>query len=855
MRFYLDGDDWEADYFASDEDNARWRNNCRRIQNMYLDNAGSAGFCDPEAPCRAAFRGRVPGCDRSMLLENGVIPDPFFDRNLDRSRWSENFSWAFRRRFRLPPDMRDKKRIQLHFCGIDYAATFFLNGRCLGLHTGMFIPVEYDVTDTIRRDGENLLAVVFRPVPQASPDHTDPYAPGPAAFAEFHRAQMSYGWDWMRGMVAAGIWDHVFLAANDRARVRDCFFRTEGRNVLLEIETVAQETGDFPLEIRLEPIGFEAADRVLTESLSLRPGENTATVRFAVENPALWYPNGYGPQPLYRLTLKLDGEVTAKTVAFRTLEMRRNPDSPDGACNQTFSFNGQPVFARGANWVPADLMHCRSGRAEYERQVRLAAEAGINIFRVWGGGIVEKTEFYDACDRYGIIVWQEFMHACSCYRKDGEYLAFKRREGEAILRKLRNHVSVSLICGGNEVQYYGEIPDSPLFVQYRELVRRFAPDLPFHTSSPDLSVPGERPHGPWHFMMHEAMNPHDRLLASELGCNGFPELESVRRFIPEADLDAPESQSWKYHFAIPCREQDWRIPLRWFDIRTPHQRCQASMFAQSDIVGYWMNHCRRRYPHTSGCFFWQYNEPWPTFALSLIDYYTLPKLAYYRLARIQRPVVLSLRDRNWCCPDGRFAAELFLTTDCAVDGVEAVFRLVTVDGRLLLERNFHGDFAAGSVRLDELEAALPAGLPGGVVLAELRLKRHGRPEFVDTLLYGVPDFKQVFAALPAAPAVTAAVAAAGPEKRLAVTLDNRGPAALLVRLALPEVPFAAVYWRDNYVTVAAGECRTVEALLTADCPAVSRVELAGWNLEKTTVPVTAAERPGKNLEVRGRDRK
>ncbi len=837
MRFYLDSDNWEVDYFISGCDYRQWVSTGNRLHYMYLDCAQSAGFTDADNPCRAGFRGRVPGCDRSIMLENGAIGDPYFNRNVEHSRWAENFSWAFRRTFTLPCDMKDKVRFQLHFCGIDYKAAFFLNNEYLGEHTGMFMPAEFDVTDCIRRDGENLLAVVFDPVPKGIPDHPGEENPQPAEFADYHRAQMSFGWDWMRGLGAAGIWDHVYLRANDNARIGDCFFRTRGNRVTLEVETVAQQAGVFPLRIRLAPIGFQAASTEFVKELQLIPGENTFTVEFAVDDPELWYPNGYGKQPLYRLTLTLDGEVTEKKVAFRTLEMRRNPGSPDRAYNQTFTFNGQPIFARGQNWVPTDLLFSRSGAAEYERQVRLAAEAGINIFRVWGGGIVEKEEFYDACDRYGIVVWQEFMHACSSYRKDPEYLAFKRREAEAILRKLRNHVSVSMICGGNEVQYYYEIPDSPLYRQYRELTGKFAPDLPFHTSSPDRSRPGERDHGPWHFLMHSEINPHDRLLASELGCNGFPEFESVRKFIPECDWENPDSQSWKYHFAVPCRGQNWRVPMAWFDAGTPEQRCQASMFAQSDVCGYWMNHCRRKYPHTSGCFLWQYNEPWPTLALSAIDFYTLPKIVYYRLTRLQKPVTLALCDDNWCCAGGKFAAGLFAISDSELQGVKASFRLTTMDGIILLERFFERDYAPGGNKLDDIAVDLPMEVMGGVVFAELRLYRSGKEIFNDTVLYGVPDYKKVFTAPRPKLDVEAVVVKIDGENRLVVTYRNHGPAAMLVRAALTEVPFTAVYWRDNYVTVGQGETRVVEAALTVDCPAGAQVKLTGWNLEEQRVAV------------------
>ncbi|MBE6379964.1 MAG: hypothetical protein E7047_03455 [Lentisphaerae bacterium] len=842
MKFYLDGSDWEADYFISDFDYAAWTTNGRRLHNMYLDNASAAGFIREENPMAAQFKATVPGCDRSVLVENNAIADPYYGRNLDHSRWSEKMSWAFRKKFTLPEEMRNKKRFQLHFCGIDYQAKFLLNGVYLYEHTGMFIPFEADVTDCIRREGENNLVVIFDPVPQAMPDHQDATPEGckPAQFANYHRAQMSYGWDWMRGMVAAGIWDHVYLNANDDARITDCFFRSQASgDVELTVDTIAQKKAAFELQIDIEPANFSGRSYHFTRELNLVHGDNSTQMHLECPAPELWYPRNYGKQNLYRLTLTLDGEETVKTVAFRTLEMRRNPNSPDRAYDQTFTFNGQAVFARGVNWIPADLMHSNCGAAEYERQVRLAAENNTNIFRVWGGGIIEKEEFYDACDRYGVIVWQEFPHCCSCYRSDPEFVAFKAREGEAILRKLRNHVSVAMICGGNEMMYYGEYPENPIYVQYRKLTEKFAPDLPYHVASPDRSRPGERNHGPWHFMMHEQINPHDRLVASELGCNGFPEYESVKKFIPEYELETPDSQSWKYHFAVPCRNQDWHVQMPWFNVTNTPERCQATMFVQSDILGYWMNHCRRKYPHTTGCFFWQYNEPWPTLFLSVIDYYTLPKMAYYRLGRVQKNTILSLQDDSWSCADGQFAAKLYLTSDLPTGELTGSFRLLTGDGKELLQRSFTGVYGSGSVLLDELNAALPDDVPGGLLIAELRIKNAaGEIIFEDDLLYGVPDFKNIFTA-PACALTAEAVCSksTGNENLLRVTLRNSADAfaALQVRLNLPEIDHKQVYWRDNYVTVAPGCEKVVTAALTGSLPEV--VELTGWNMQNVKVAI------------------
>ena len=840
MKFYLDGCDWEADHFISLEEHVKWRDSGWVLHNMLLDHAAGAGFVNPDKPCKAAYTATIPGCDRSVLLENNVIADPYYGRNLEHSRWAENMSWAFRKRFVLPEEIKNKKRFQIHFCGIDYSAEFFLNGNWLGNHTGAFVPFEADVTDYIRRDGENLLAVIFDPIPKALPNHRTPFENAPSEFAEYHRSQMSYGWDWSRSMPAAGIWDHVYLNANDGARLTDCFFRAQGSgDVELSLDIMARKKDTFTVNIAVEPIGFEGRSYSFERELLLEYGSNTEVLHLQCPDAELWYPRGYGEQRLYRLTIIIDGEVTSKQVAFRTLEMLTNENSPEGAYDHTFCFNGRKVFARGVNWVPSDLMFSRCRAEGYERLIRLAAENGTNLFRVWGGGIIEKEEFYDACDRYGIIVWQEFMHACSNYRKDGEYLAFKAIEAEAILRKIRNHICVSMICGGNELQYYSEVPYSPLLEQYRKITAEFAPDLPYHYSCPDRSRPGERDHGPWHFIEHSVINAHDRLLASEVGCNGFTEYESLCKFIPERDLEEPESQSWKYHFAYCCRLQDWHAQAAVFDTENSAQLCQATMAIQGDINRYWMTHCRRKFPHTSGCFFWQYNEPWPTLSLSMVDYYSLPKTAYYQLARVQKSVILSLREDSWFCRDGRFKADLFLTADVAAEALEISFRLLTADGTELYKKEFSGSYQAGTLCLGNIAADIPATPAGGVVLAEMRIISGNELIFADTHLYGVPDFKEIFRSPKAAVDFSAKLlpAAEKGEKLLRVTLRNGNFAAFYLRLNMPGTDIHNIYWHDNYVTLAPGECRIITANITGDTEP-EKLEISAWNLPAETVSIS-----------------
>ena len=221
MQFFLDGNDWYAGYFRPERDMG---GGAFQINNMLMDSTRSSGFLRSDRAPEGAFRATVPGCDRSILLENGEIDDPYFGRNMERSRWSEQAEWAFRKEFTLPEEWRKCRRVNLIFHGAGYHAAVFLNDEFLGRGTGMFAPWVFDVSMEISRTGKNVLTMIFDPAPQALPNHRSGAA---AEFAAFRHCQMSFGWDWARALVSTGIFDHVELRGSENARVRDCGFRTQ----------------------------------------------------------------------------------------------------------------------------------------------------------------------------------------------------------------------------------------------------------------------------------------------------------------------------------------------------------------------------------------------------------------------------------------------------------------------------------------------------------------------------------------------------------------------------------------------------------------------------------------------------
>lgn len=823
MKLFLDGKDWEADYFLPHTD---YKN--RGIKYMALDSAYSAGFLSFSNKT-LPYKATIPGCDRSVMLENGEIDDPYYGRNMDRQRWMEQYCWCFRKTFTLPEELQNKKRYRLVFKGVDYQALFLLNDDAIGRHEGMFIPAEYDVTMNINPQGENKLSIIFSPAPQASPEQYMQFAQE-ADFAAYHRCSMSYGWDWARGLVPSGIWDSVYLEGSDDVRIVDTAFRTNGNHVHLEIELNSlAELQQQNIAIRLAPKNFAGEAVELEIKADLHRGDNTVCTDFDVEDVRYWYPVGSGEQPLYELTVATDGNEQKWQVGFRDIKMEYNPGSPEGAYPLTFEINGKKVFAKGADWVPLDMIFSRIDGNRYERQIRLAAEAGFNLLRIWGGGIAEKQEFYEACDRNGVMVWQEFLHSCSKYPSNPEYVSYRRREGIAILRKVRNHVSLSMLCGGNEMFYYHERPENPLYLQYEELSRKMAPHLDYHFSSPDFTRPGERNHGPWHFIPHGIINDHKRLLASEVGCNGVPEEESILRFIPEND-PWPTGQNWRYHFLYDEPHKVMDEQIKTFQPASLWEFSQTSMFGQADVAGYFMEHYRRNWPYASGCFLWQYNESWPTCAYSLIDYYTLPKMVYYRLAKSNAPTSLSIRDNGWCCTDGKFSGKLFLANENAPFHGIIEWAFQDAAGNVIDQRRVEDDFAAGSMQVDEVELSLPSEVAGNVLIVTMQIIQDGAVTFRTERLYGAPDFSKVFHLEEAELQISKSFTSLeNGETRLDVCIRNTGrTAALCLRLKCPGISYEDVYWKDNYVTLLPNETRTVSALITGG-QTPDDIVVRGWN--------------------------
>ena len=831
MRFLLNGNDWEAGYFISTREDNQLAQNSSIIENMNMTGALSANFVGLPGMklMKTDLKATIPGCDRSVLMENGEIPDIMYGQNLERSSWAESKSWAFRKCFTLPENLRTAQRLRIRFEMLDYDCTVWLNGNRLGWHTSAFMAAEFDITKEIFRDKENIIAVVFEPIKPASPQH---FHDKPAEFAYFHRSQMSYGWDWSRRLLATGIMDDVMILGSNSGYIIDAFFRGANDEAILELELAAEQDMTERVKLELTPLNFAGKSYTFEKTLELKHGATKHTLQLDCPGAHQWYPNNYGSPDLYTLKITFAGVEKVMQAGFRTIEMRRNPGSHPDAYALTYTINGKEVFVRGTNWVPADLLISEAKAEDYERLIRLAKEANFNYFRIWGGGIIEKNIFYDLCDRYGMLVHQEFMHACSEYPSDGKYLAELYREGAAVLKKIRSHVCISMICGGNELQYYGEDPASPMLMQYAKLAAELTPHLEYHVTSPDRSRPGERNHGPWYFRQHSFFNTHFRNFASEIGCNGALEEESVLKFVPE-DADFPDNQICRFHFLQLDKYKGLQFQWTAFDPANRREYCQSSMLAQGDVLSYIMARYRRYMPESSGCVFWQYNEPWPTFSYSIVDYYHVPKIAHYYTARVNKPAIVSLEDDSWCITSGEYQGKAFVTTDYR--GVfSGSIKAISASGRICYEKSFQGEYPEYTTLVDDIKFAVTT--EDKIIFIRLELfDPKGRELFCDTRHYGVENFKELFR-LEKAVVKVDNIAAAGNTAQ--ITLANASKVvASGIRLRLPDMPVDDCYFMDNYLDLLPGEKRTVELKLANNIQLTGKLEISGWNIDFINFPV------------------
>ena len=635
----------------------------------------------------------VPGVVHTDLLQNKIIEDPFFRLNERGLQWIDKEDWVYETCFTLAADMMRKENMELVFEGLDTYADVYLNDECILKADNMFRRWSIPVRQYIREEN-NILKVYFHsPVkidvpkwdalPYQYPASNDQSENGGlfnkkiSIFAR--KAGYHYGWDWGPRLVTSGIWRPVYIRAWSDLRINDVFIEQKevgaGRAVIAgHVELDA----DKDMNGVLVTITDEVTGRVLGEwQADLKRGTNRVTVDFVLHKPKLWWSNGLGEPFLYRFRTDIiaGGELLdSKTerVGIRSLKVVHQPDK-DG---HTFyiELNGRPVFAKGANYIPSDNFLPRVTPENYKRTILDAAGVNMNKLRVWGGGIYENDVFYDLCDEHGIMIWQDFMFACSMYPAEGALLDNIHQEAVDNVKRLRNHACIALWCGNNECQdaWLGwgwkreierqnkEYADK-IWAQYRQqyhvtlpgVVREYAPGTFYWPSSPfafegEMSgtTDGDRHYwSVWHGKapISDYDSEKSRFF-SEYGFQSFPEFESVKRY-------APYPEDWDIRSEVMMSHQrggdhangliETYLLNEYKKTRDFRAFLYMNHVLQGDAIKTAIESHRRQMPYNMGTLFWQHNDCWPVASWASRDYYGRWKAQHYYTRKVYDDILIS----------------------------------------------------------------------------------------------------------------------------------------------------------------------------------------------------------------------
>ncbi len=635
------------------------------------DEAIDAEIANPEYRVSTWQEAVVPGVVHLDLMRNDALPDPFLGMNEKEVAWVEKNDWWYRTEFEIAEGFLRANHFLLRFEGLDTFASIWLNGRKLDTADNMFIPWEFRVKDLLVV-GRNTLAVKLSSPSAVLEKMEQEKGKLAAAFysarAYGRKAQYSFGWDWGPRLPTSGIWKPVSLIVYPDLLIRDVNILTTlsgDQSAIFHISAEVESLIDAEVEISVN-ISCGGESYAYSSNSSVVQGQNSVSMDCRVPSARLWWPVGYGEQPIYtvRVGILKSGELLDEAVrrtGVRKVELIQEDDAEGKSF--VFKINGIPVFFKGANWIPADSFLPRVDREKYCRLLDMAVSANMNMLRVWGGGVYESGDFYSLCDEKGIAIWQDFMFSCGEYPEEEWFHQKVADEAEALVKRLRNHPSIVLWCGNNENDWgfhrklWGMHRDDflgrTIYHQILpEICSRLDPSRPYWPSSP---FGGEDPNserlGDRHSWDMCSAKVEDKVgprwdnarFISEFGFQAPPVMTSVRDFA--GDEDDFLSPVMRHHNRGGENAMDDLLRLVSNYFPQPSGMEQTVAFAQvcqSELLREAIEHWRRRKFKTSGVLIWQINDCWPAISWSLIDYWHNPKSAYYSVRRAFSPILLSL---------------------------------------------------------------------------------------------------------------------------------------------------------------------------------------------------------------------
>lgn len=628
-----------------------------------------------EADSETWHSAHVPGSVYADLMADGTMPDPFWRENeLDAFERMKK-DYVYQRTFTVSEAQLAHAHVELVCEGLDTLAHVSLNGREIAFADNMHITWVWDVKEQLRA-GENTLEIRFdspilycaKKAEEAPGWESSDATPG---FRHLRKAHCMFGWDWGARLPDAGIWRPIFLRTWDAARLENA--------LMLQ----AHHDGVVDVTIRPEIAGESAWSAEITApdgEVMIIPETTAAEQVVTIQNPQLWWPNGLGKQPLYRVTVRLAaGDTRTWRIGLRTMTVSREKDEwGEEFCHVV---NGMKVFAMGADYIPEDNILARVTPERTRRLLEDCKAANFNAIRVWGGGYYPDDAFYDICDELGLLVWQDLMYACAFYDLTPDFERSIRVETRQNVARLRHHASLALICGNNEMEMFMAGANSALinhrtwefvptyphhitdYVKMFEyilpaIVKETAPQTYWWPASPssggNFDAPNDENRGDNHYWdVWHGEKPFTEYrkfffrYASEFGFQSFPCLKSVEQFTLPDDrnifsrvMERHQRNQAANGKILSYLSQTFRYPNSFDDL------LYASQLMQAEAIRYGVEHWRRNRGRCMGAIIWQLNDIWPVASWASIDYYGRWKALHYAAKRFFAPVMISAEEEG-----------------------------------------------------------------------------------------------------------------------------------------------------------------------------------------------------------------
>ena len=647
---------------------------------------------------------RVPGTIHTDLINNKIIEDPFYRLNEKKMQWIDKKDWEYKTILNITEEEFNKNNIVLDFEGLDTYADVYLNDHIILKADNMFRSWEINIKPIIKQGDNSLKVILHSPIkiglellaasPYAYPAINDQSENGELDDKKVsvftRKAGYHYGWDWGPRLVTSGIWKPVKLKSWNNLKIKDVFIKQT--NVTKEEAQL-----DFEIEFALDKqfsglikiVNQENGDIYTSSEFVLKAGIGKISIPTTIKNPKLWWSNGLGDPNMYNFSIEIfdanNNIIDKKEVStgLRSLKLIREKDSIGESF--LFQLNGVPVFIKGANYIPNDSFLPRVTLEDYKKVIKDAVDANMNMLRVWAGGIYENDAFYKICDENGIMVWQDFMFACSMYPGDEEFLNNIKQEAIENVVRLRNHPSIALWCGNNEMNtawhHYSdggwgwketytleqreEIQKAYLTIFHSilpDVVKNYTDGDDYWPSSPQAGFEPEKHAGyenkggdmhywgVWHGKHpFEDFEKYKARFMSEYGFQSFPDFETVKKYALPEDFNI-ESEVMSSHQRSGIGNLRIKEYMGWeYEVPTDFKNfLYMSQVLQARGVKMAIEAHRRAMPYCMGTMYWQINDCWPVASWSSTDYYHKWKALHYEVKKAYEPIIVTIHkeDKN-----------------------------------------------------------------------------------------------------------------------------------------------------------------------------------------------------------------